>query len=105
MNYKKMLNLMRSKKVGRKEMAEFLEVTPYGFDRMISKNTLKVGTLERIAERLEVDPSFFFLPGDEVDELSDFPSGDLRSLYREMKKRNSDLEKIIELLEEKIGKK
>ncbi|MDD5358552.1 MAG: helix-turn-helix transcriptional regulator [Candidatus Nanoarchaeia archaeon] len=64
MNFKK-LNAMitlftQENKISREEFCKSVGITPQGFGRMLSRGTIKIDTLERISEKLNISPSAFF---------------------------------------------
>jgi len=56
----KIKNLAKSKKIPLSELYEKIEMTGQGFNIALKNNTLKIETLLKICEVLEVDISYFF---------------------------------------------
>lgn len=68
MNYNKLKFIASQKKVPLSHLANDLGFTEPGFYSMIKNDTMKVKTLEKIAQLLDVSPCEFF----ENDSLSNF---------------------------------
>jgi transcriptional regulator with XRE-family HTH domain len=81
-----------------KELAGRIGMTETGLSRSLKKRSLKVKTLEDIAEVLEVPIGFFFGEGERLEEkLEDYPAWKegveerLRALEKEVRRmRGSD---------------
>lgn len=62
----KIKKMLKDKKITFAELAEKIEYTSTGLNRAFGKNNLKLETLERISEVLQVDITYFF-----EEELTD----------------------------------
>ena len=60
LDYNKIKNLAASKRIPIKELARRCDLSEQGFHYMLKKQTMRVDTLERICEALEVSPFDLF---------------------------------------------
>jgi len=60
LDYNKIKNLAASKRIPIKELARRCDLSEQGFHYMLKKQTMRVDTLERICEALEVSPFELF---------------------------------------------
>lgn len=52
----------------KKDIYQRLEMTPTGYSTMMNRGTTTISTLLKIADVLEVEPSYFFSPSDQSEE-------------------------------------
>lgn len=60
MNYNVLRKLIAEKRLQRKEVAKILEMTPSGFDHMMTNETMSVKVLQKACEHFRVPVSYFF---------------------------------------------
>ena len=63
MNYERIKVLSEKKSIALKDIAYKIGVTEAGFHKMLTNKTMKIETLEKISEILEVPVSYFFDEG------------------------------------------
>jgi transcriptional regulator with XRE-family HTH domain len=70
MDYSRLKKAIKDKRYSIREVSEKIGMSEVGFHQSIKNNTLKIETLEKIANVLEMPISYFFEPKDE--EVEDF---------------------------------
>lgn len=106
LDYNKIKNLAASKRIPIKELARRCDLSEQGFHYMLKKQTMRVDTLERICEALEVSPFDLFGSMDgsttELNALALAQSSQLSNERAEQLMHKLDI--IIDLLRlQKIG--
>lgn len=79
--------------MSRKDLSEKLGITPYGFDRMIRDETMKISTFEKLYKLFEVPISYWFEEEKEnISMLNEAESNYVLPKKSEMKQLEKDLE-------------
>lgn len=79
MNYNKIDEIREQKKMPKMEFYELLGMTDSGYRRSIERHSLRVDTLERIAEVLEVPVTVFF-DSVKTENTEPFDTEDLKNI-------------------------
>lgn len=83
MNYKAIKELCDTKRISLPDLSEQVGLSKTGLYKTIANSSMKVDTLERIAEVLEVPIFiFFYKQGDFAEKLLDFVSKDIETEIR-----------------------
>jgi len=110
MNIDKIKRTIKDKKITLKHLSYEIGVTEQGLIKMFNNHNLKVETLEKIAQALEVPVSYFFDEQDNGGHIiknnnvivgnnnQQHNANDMKEIEF-LKKENEHLKKIIELLE------
>jgi transcriptional regulator with XRE-family HTH domain len=109
--YNKIKTLAKSKDLSIRKLCEKVGISQNGLDKTMTNNTLKVETLNKIAEVLEVEINFFFTDtkqNTEIQSIIDYLENGFASMeinkerlgleYKRIKPDNSILPKVELLL-------
>lgn len=98
----KITNLRKIKKIGQGDLADMIGISRQGFINALKNNSFKVELLEKIAEKLEVNVSYFFSDNKNAKK-GNLDGENLQKRELEMlQSENLTLKKLVKLLEEKI---
>jgi DNA-binding Xre family transcriptional regulator len=86
LNYSKIEMLRAQKKIPKMEFYKSIEMTDTGYKKMLESNSMKVSTLEKIAEILGVKPTSFF------EDASVGEPDDLQKKYIDILERFTQLQ-------------
>ncbi len=112
MNYNKIENIRKQKKVSQRDLCKIIGITTVGYSKMIREESIKVSTLEKIAKVLEVPVIYFFTddvtPTNQVAEPST-PYGTnklleeiLNELKEQLKQKDDQIQFLQHLIEQKL---
>lgn len=103
MIYSKIKLQMDITKMSRKDISEKLEITPYGFDRMIRDETMKISTFEKLYKLFDVPISYWFEEEGKASAVNEPEAGyDLRREIKELKDTLEILKLLIKKQESEI---
>lgn len=89
LNYQKIIDLMKKEKLSMRALADILGMTGTGLGDSINNKTLKVDTLEKIANRFGLPVAYFF---DEMELINSPNTVSKDDYYKLMDKYNKCLE-------------
>lgn len=103
MNYSKIKILLNEKRILRKEIAEKLDLTPYGWDLMLKNETMDIRTLEKLSEVLEVPVQYWF---DKEGNQKNLMSEDQEKyvLYRQLDQKDKQIDFLQNYIIRKVEK-
>jgi transcriptional regulator with XRE-family HTH domain len=109
--YNKIELLRKKKRISKTEFYEAIGMSTNGFLQMVENNSMKITTLQKIADVLGVPMSFFFEDGEQVDlldagafDLESFPDLRTESIADALKRYEGLTdEEIIVMLMQQIG--
>jgi DNA-binding Xre family transcriptional regulator len=101
MNYSKLKQAIKSKKISINSLSEQIGMSRNGFDSMIENKSMKVDILESICAILKVNPLDFLETDIIKEENADYKIGEvehLKELLKEREKILAEKERTIQIL-------